>query len=324
MTKALGKHYRRTISMIELMKMFPDNDTAEKWFIRNRWKDGVECPCCGSKNIHTKPKKENKPTAYRCRDCLKDFSVKTNTLMHNSPINFQQWVFGIYLLTTGLKSVSSMKLHRDLGITQKSAWFMAHRIRETYQDSLEGLEIFVGPIEADETYMGGKEKNKHNRDKIKKGRGVVGKTAVVGVKDRETNKIKAKVVIDTSKLTLQGFINENVEDNAKKYTDESRSYKGLTNYSAVNHSDNVFVDGMVHTNEIESFWSMLKRSHKGTFHKMAPKHLQRYVCEFTGRHNVRPLDTFEIMSEMVQGMEKRRLTYKELITDNGLNSGARS
>ena len=324
MTKASGKHDRKAISLPQLIKMFPDNDRAEQWLITNRWKNGVVCPKCKSKNIQTKPKKENKPTAYRCRDCRKDFSVKTDTLMHNSPINFQHWAFGIHLLTTGLKSVSSMRLHRDLGITQKSAWFMAHRIRETYQDSLDSLEISVGPIEADETYMGGKEKNKHNKDKIKKGRGVVGKTAIVGVKDRQTNKIKARVVMNTSKLTLQGFINENVEGEAEKYTDESRSYKGMTNHSAVNRNAEVFVEGMVHINGIESFWSMLKRLHKRTFHKMSPKHLQRYVCEFTGRHNVRPQDIMETISGIVQGMEKRRLTYKELTIDNGLDSGARS
>ena len=324
MTKAPGKHEREAISLIQLMKMFPNNDKAEQWFIRKRWKNGIECPKCQSKNIQTKPKKDGKKQVFRCRSCRKDFTVKTDTVMHNSPIGFQQWAFGFYLLSTGLKSVSSLKLHRDLGITQKSAWFMAHRIRETYQDSLAGLEIFVGPVEADETYMGGKEKNKHNKDKIKKGRGVVGKIAIIGVKDRETNNIKARVVIDTSKLTLQGFINENVAEEAEKYTDESRSYKGLAHHSAVNHSADMFVEGMVHTNGIESFWSMLKRSHKGTFHKMSPKHLQRYVCEFTGRHNVRPLDTLEIMGGMVEGMDKRRLTYKQLTTDNGLDSGARS
>ncbi|MCY4184964.1 MAG: IS1595 family transposase [Rhodobacteraceae bacterium] len=324
MTKAPGKHDRKGISLIELQRMFPDNDTAEQWFIRKRWKNGVECPKCQSKNIQTKPKKDGKKQVFRCRSCRKDFTVKTDTVMHSSPIDFQQWAFGFYLLSTGLKSVSSLKLHRDLGITQKSAWFMAHRIRETYQDSLAGLEIFVRPVEADETYMGGKEKNKHNKDKIQKGRGVVGKTAIVGVKDRKTNKVKAKVVIDTSKLTLQGFINENVDEEAEKYTDESRSYKGLTHHSAVNHSANVFVEGIVHTNGIESFWSMLKRSHKGTFHKMSPKRLQRYVCEFTGRHNVRQQDTIEIMSGMVEGMDRRHLTYKALTTDNGLDSGARS
>ena len=162
------------------------------------------------------------------------------------------------------------------------------------------------------------------KDKVKKGRGTVGKTAIIGVKDRETNNVKARVVIDASKLTLQGFINENVEEDAEKYTDESRSRKGLAHHLTVNHSAEVFVEGMVHTNGIESFRSMLKRSHKGTFHKMSPKHLQRHVCEFTGRHNARPLDTLEILVGMVEGMEKRRLTYKQLTTDNGLDSGARS
>jgi len=324
MKKAPGKHDRKAISLPQLMKMFPDDDTAEQWFISKRWKNGVECPKCTSKYIHTKPGKDVKKTVFRCRSCRKDFSVKTDTVMHSSPIGFQQWAFGFYLLSTGLKSVLSLKLHRDLGITRKSAWFMAHRIRETHQDSLEGLEIFAGPIEADETYMGGKEKNKHNKDKVKKGRGTVGKTAIIGVKDMETNNVKARVVIDASKLTLQGFINENVEEDAEKYTDESRSRKGLAHHLTVNHSAEVFVEGMVHTNGIESFRSMLKRSHKGTFHKMSPKHLQRHVCEFTGRHNARPLDTLEILVGMVEGMEKRRLTYKQLTTDNGLDSGARS
>lgn len=172
--------------------------------------------------------------------------------------------------------------------------------------------------------MGGKKKNNHNNDKAKKGRGVVGKTAIVGLKDREINKIKAKVVIDTSKLTQQGFINGNVAEEVGKYTNESRSYKGLAHHSAVNYNANVFVEGMVHTNGIESFWLMLKKLHKGTFHEVSSKHLQKYLCKFTGRHNVRPENTMEIMSGIVQNMEKRRLTYNELTTDNGLDSGARS
>ena len=131
-------------------------------------------------------------------------------------------------------------------------------------------------------------------------------------------------MIDTSKLTLQGFINANVADDAEKYTDESRSYKGLTNHSTVNHSAEVFVEGMIHTNGIESFWSMLKRSHKGIFHKMSPKHLQRYVNEFVGRHNLRSWDTEDMMKMLFVQMDGKKLTYENLIKSNGLDSGART
>ncbi len=188
---------------------------------------------------------------------------------------------------------------------------MAHRLREAF--SGRGWPL-SGPVEADETYMGGKRKNmsKAKRKQIK-GSGTVGKTAVVGVKDRPTKEIRARVVPDTRGETLRGFVLDNTEPGTKIYTDEALSYKKLPNQEAVRHASFEYVRGDVHTNGVESFWSMLKRGYIGTFHKMSVKHLQRYVDEFSGRHNLRELDTIDQMRAMVMAVVGRRLMYKDLI-----------
>ena len=323
--KSAGKSDRQGISLVELFKRWPTDEAAEAWFIARRWPEGIHCPHCGSLNVQTGAKHKTMP--YRCREkeCAKRFSAKTGTVMEGSKLGFQVWMIATYLLSTSLKGVSSMKLHRDLNINQRSAWFLAHRLRVALT---ERQGAFAGPLEADETYMGGRRANmpKAKRKELT-GRGAVGKTAVAGVKDRATNRVAAQGVPSTDARTLQGFVRDHAGEDAVIYTDEHGGYAGLGaefEHEAVNHSVGEYVRGMAHTQGIESFWAVLKRAHKGTFHKFSPKHLDLYVQEFAGRHNARDRDTIDIMATFAAGAVGKRLRYRELIANNGLPSGARS
>ena len=320
---APGKSHRKGISLKAILRRFPGDAEAEAWFIQQRWPQRICCPYCGSLNVQVGCKHKTMP--FRCREkvCGKKFSVRTNSVMECSKIGYHDWLVAMFLVTTNLKSVSSLKLHRDLEITQKSAWFLAQRLRKALS---EDGQLFLGPVEVDETYFGGKRKNMSNsKRKALSGRGPAGKTAVVGAKDRETNQVAAKVVAATDAETLQGFVRDNAAPDATVYTDDATAYETLPfDHGTVKHSLQEYVKGDVHTNGIESLWSMLKRAHKGTFHKISSKHLDRYVQEFAGRHNLREQDTIDQLRSLRSGMERKRLTYKALIQDNGYASGARA
>ena len=310
--KAPGKSHRAGISLTKLVKMFPDDEAARRWFESRMWPDGPYCPHCGTTNVQCNIK--HKTMTHRCRECegKPRFSLKTGNIMEGSKLGYQTWAIAVYLVATNLKGVSSMKLHRDLEITQKSAWHLAHRLRTTFEN---GNPLFTGPVEADEAYLGGKRKNmpKSKRAKLT-GRGAVGKTIVVGTKDRESNKVAARVVANTEGPTLKGFIAEHTAPGAKVFTDESSSYQGMDfDHESVNHSAGEYVRGMAHTNGIESFWAMLKRGYQGTFHHFSEKHCGRYVSEFAGRHNIREKDTAEQMGHIASHMTGRRLRYRDLV-----------
>ena len=266
-----------------LEKTFPANkpEVAVDFAVNQRWgsKETIVCPHCkqGGKIWHLSS--VNQP--YKCGHCSKKFSVKTGTFMASSKLTVREWLVIMFFMGNSKHSISSLQLADILGIDKDTAWYACQRIRRACQSK---KIVMRGICEVDETYFGGKEKNKHSVNKFRAGRGIANKTPVVGIKERN-GKVVAKVVENTDKQTLQGFIADNVKQGSAVVSDEHRSYTGLDKlgyeHHKVNHSAGQYVDGVAHTNGIESFWAVLKRTIYGTHHWVSKGYLQRYVDEAT-------------------------------------------
>ena len=302
---------QKTISAFEFFKMFPDESSARVHLEGIMWPNGPVCPYCEHEDITTL-KREG---YYRCKGCRKNFTVRVGTVMHKSKISLRKWIYATYLVCTARKGISSVQLSKELGITQKSAWFLLQRIREGCSDESGKLS---GIVEVDETFIGGKQRNKHRNKKVKSGRGAVGKAVVVGMRERGgEHRVKAFPVANTTGETLQSSIAKNVNPGATVCTDEHGGYSGLRGYDhhVVSHGAGKYVDGMASTNGVESVWAVLKRGYYGTFHHFSHKHLARYVDEFTFRLNAGnvKIHTMNRIHSLIIGMIGKRLTYKALI-----------
>jgi transposase-like protein len=309
-------------SLIELNDYFKEEKTCFEFLASQIWDEGKPvCPFCGSTHVYTTKSRSTKPSKkdvpeYRCADknCAKKFSATTGTIFQSSKIPLRTWYAAIFLLTTSKKGISSIQLGTQLGVTQKTAWFLNHRIRQMFLDTAP--DMLTGIVEVDETFVGGKNHNRHLSKKTNYEKGEVDKTAVLGILQRN-GKVKTFVVPNTSAEVLQPIMLDNVETGATLISDNWKSYWGLKdtyNHIRVKHVINDYrTDSHFHTNNIENFWSTFKRGIIGIYHQVSPKHLHRYTTEFGYRYNNRQETSNIKFEDAITGSNKKTLTYQKLI-----------
>jgi transposase-like protein len=299
----------------EALVYFNDFENCQRFMIELRWTDGiVRCPTCGSEQVTYLPSGR----VWRCatRHPLRKFSLKVGTILEDSPIGLEKWLPATWLIANAKNGISSWELHRALGVTQKTAWFMLQRIRLAMQN--QSLEKIVGEFEVDESFIGGSARFMHKDKKAKiTGTGGTGggKAVVMGLLDRKTKKVRLRHVADTSGPTLQGVVREYVQGGSYIFSDAWRSYNGLSAdyvHQVIDHAES-YVEGNVHTNGIENFWALLKRCLKGTYIAVEPFHLFRYLDEEAFRFNERKEDDATRFVKVASSIVGRRLTYEKLI-----------
>ncbi len=306
------KDLRDFDSLIELMDYFKDEKSCEDYLAVIRWNGEETCPYCDGKGVNML---QGKTKRYKCYGCRKQFGIKVGTIFHKSPITLRKWFLAMYLITSAdKKGISSYALARNLKVSQTTAWFVLQRIRESYAPD---AEVFSGYVEADETFVGGLESNKHadKRTPDNQGRSTKTKTAVLGIAERD-GKVYAIPVQNCKGDTILPIVKSKVEAGTTIYTDEYRPYRRLKAeyvHNFVCHKAEQYVSGEVHTNNLECFWSHMKRTIVGTYHQVSRKHLSRYVNESTFRFNNRKLSMGSIFDVALANGMNKRLTYKTLV-----------
>jgi transposase-like protein len=307
-------------TLLGAARYFSDPDIGLNFLADLRWPNGVTCPTCGSREVIFLANQRR----WKCRSkhSLQQFSIKVGTIFEDSPIGLDKWLPAVWMIVNDKNGISSYEVARALAITQKSAWFMMHRVRLAMQRG--GFDKFSGHVEADETFIGGKARfmHKHTRAAKIKGTGPTGKSAVMGLLERHGpdghSRVRVKRVPNTRKRTLAPEVRQHVEPGASLYTDALKSYEGLApdyTHEVIDHAE-AYVRGNVHTNGLENFWSLLKRAIKGTYVSVEPFHLFRYLDEEAYRYNARGLNDGKRFLDVLRTIVGRRVTYRQLIGDD--------